>query len=333
MKKDEVLRLLRSSRSGYLSGSELATTLGVSRTAVWKQIKALEREGFAIDAVPSKGYRLTASPDRIDLDELRRAIGGRTIGREVRYEDEMPSTNTRALELAQQNAPEGTVVVAESQTGGKGRLGRSWTSPRGNLCFSVVLRPDLPTHKAPLVTLLGAVAVVSALRAAGIPAGIKWPNDILVAGRKVSGLLTELSAEPDRVRHIVLGIGVNVNLDPALLPEEVRDRSTSVAAATGGTVDRTRLLAELLAQLDHWYGRFQADPQTVLGAWRDLNVTLGRRVAVSGPGEQLEGVARDIDNEGRLLVRLDGGGLRAVAAGDVTIRKGEGQETGYAARH
>ena len=324
MKREDLLHLLRSSPSDYLSGAELAATLGVSRTAVWKQIKTLERDGFSIDAVPSKGYRLTASPDRIDLDVLRRAAAGWTIGARIEYRGEVASTNTLAMEAARQNAPDGTVVLAEAQTAGKGRLGRSWISPRGNLFFSVVLRPDLPTHKAPLVTLMGAVAVTTGLRAAAkIPAGIKWPNDILVQGKKLCGLLTELSAEPDRVRHVVLGIGVNVNVAAASLPETVRPLSTSVAEEAGGPLDRTRLLVELLAQLDHWYGRFLADPGSVLAAWRDLNVTLGRRVAVRGPGEEFQGVAQDIDNEGRLVVLTDEGSLRAVAAGDVTILKRE----------
>lgn len=325
MKKEDVLRLLRSAPSGYLSGAELAATLGVSRTAVWKRIKALERDGFGIEAVPSKGYRLTLSPDLIDLETLRRLCADRTIGREIVYRAETTSTNTLAMEMAQQNAPTGTVVLAETQTGGKGRLGRRWISPRGNLFLSVILRPDVPTHKAPIVTLMGAIAVASALRkATGVPAGIKWPNDVLVHGKKICGLLTELSAEPDRIRYVVLGIGVNVNLDLTSLPDEVRLLATSVVEASGAPVDRTQLIAEVLAQLDRWYSRFLSDQYGVLAAWRELNVTLGRRVVVSAPGGQFQGAAQDIDNEGRLVVLLDDGTSRAVAAGDVTIVKPQG---------
>ena len=322
MKKEDILRLLRSSPSGYVSGADLASMLGVSRTAIWKQVKALEREGFGIEAVPSKGYRLTGSPDRINADELRLLRAHRTMGREIVYRTETVSTNTLAMELAQQNAPEGTVVIAERQTAGRGRLGRSWISPTGNLLVSVILRPAIPTHKAPLITLMGAVAVVSALRgAAGVGAGIKWPNDILIGGRKVCGLLTELSAEPDRVRHVVLGIGLNTNLRMKDLPEDVRVAATSLSEETGADVDRTALVAELLEQLDRWYNRFLTDEPAVLAAWRDESVTLGRRVRVQGAAERIDGMARDIDKEGRLVVQLDDGTLRQVAAGDVTIVK------------
>jgi BirA family biotin operon repressor/biotin-[acetyl-CoA-carboxylase] ligase len=305
-----------------VSGAELAALLGVSRTAVWKQIKSLERAGFVIEAVPSKGYRLTASPDIIHVDEVARMRAAGIIGRTIVYRTETVSTNTLAMELAQQGASEGTVVAAETQTGGKGRLGRTWISPRGDLAFSVILRPALPAHKAPLITLMGAVAVAAAIRGmTGIAAGIKWPNDILIVGKKACGLLTELSAEQDRIRHVVLGVGVNVNSDRASFPADVRERSASLSATAGAPLDRTKLLAEILAGLDHAYQRFLADGQSVLVAWREMNVTLGRRVAVSGPDGTFEGNALDIDEEGRLVVRPDEGAPRTVAAGDVTIIK------------
>lgn len=322
MHNDDILRLLRSSPSGYVSGAELAASLGVSRTAVWKRVRMLAREGYGIDAVPSKGYRLFSSPDLLRVDEIMADRAAGTIGRKIVYRSAIASTNTLAAELAQQGAAEGTVVTAEVQTGGKGRLGRTWISPRGSLAFSVILRPAVPTHKAPLITLMGAVAATAAINErTGLAAGIKWPNDVLVDGLKVCGLLTEMSAEPDRIRHLVLGIGVNVNADLAELPADVRERSTSLAAAAGGTLDRTGLLSEMLAQLDRWYQLFLADETALLGAWRGLNVTLGRRVSVSGAAGSFSGIARDIDKEGRLIVLLDDGTLQAVAAGDVTIVK------------
>jgi BirA family biotin operon repressor/biotin-[acetyl-CoA-carboxylase] ligase len=324
MKKDDVLRLLRSSRSGHVSGAVLAAAMGVSRTAVWKHIRTLEREGYAIEAVPSKGYRLTASPDVIVAGEVKQGLGTKTVGKEILHYAEVASTNTLAMDLAQKGAVDGTVVIAETQTGGKGRLGRTWTSPAGNLYVSVVLRPAVPVSKAPLITLMGAVAVASGVRRqCGLPAGIKWPNDILLSGKKVSGLLTEMSAEPDRIRHIVLGIGVNVNMDGRALQPDVRRMSTTLAAAMGRPVDRTALLRTLLAELDLWYHRFLQNDADVLAAWKELNVTLGHRVAVSGGGAKLEGLARSVDAEGRLILKLDDGTLRQVAAGDVTIVKGK----------
>ncbi len=320
MKKDELIRMLRSSQGGYVSGTELASALGVSRAAVWKQVRALARAGFAIDAVPSKGYRLTAAPDVVLPGDITRDLGTAVIGGTIRYEDEIPSTNTLAMELAHAGAAEGTVVLAEAQSGGRGRLGREWFSPRGNMYFSVILRPPIPPSRAPLLTLMGAVASASAIRSqTGVAAGIKWPNDLLINGKKAAGILTEMSAEPDRIRYVVLGIGVNANMDPALFSSEVRRTATTLALEAGMAVDRTDLLRRMLLELDHWYGRFRDDAAGMLAAWRLLNVTLGNRIRVSGAGPVREGLARDVDEEGRLILELDDGTGLPVAAGDVTI--------------
>ena len=320
--RNEILRVLRSASTGYCSGAELAAQLQVSRTAVWKHIRALAEEGYGIDAVPSQGYRLKSLPDRIRMDDLRGRLATQVVGRTVRYLAEVPSTNTLAMELAQQGADEGTAVVAEQQTCGRGRLGRVWVSPRGNLYLSVILRPAIAVQKAPLVTLMGAVAVATALaESQGLPAGIKWPNDIMLEGKKCCGLLTEMSSEPDRVRHIVLGIGVNVNMDLQALSPEVRQRSTSLAAARGAPLDRTGLLTDLLEQLDRWYASFLRSEGTVIEAWRRLNVTLGRSVSVSSRDETIEGEARDVDGDGWLIIRMPDGRERAVASGEVTINK------------
>ena len=322
MNKDDILLVLRSSRSGYVSGADLAASTGVSRTAVWKHIKALEREGYCFEAIPSKGYRLTSSPDVTIVGDLLRGLKTRTIGREIVHLPETASTNTLAMDLAHKGAADGTVVIAEAQTGGKGRLGRTWDSPRGNLYLSVILRPGVPVHKAPLITLMGAVAVADAVRKhLGIRAGIKWPNDILLGGKKVAGLLTEMSAEPDRIRHIVLGIGVNVNMDIRALAPDVRRTATTLATAAGARIDRTEFAKAMLAGLDIWYQCFLKNEADVLEAWRELNVTLGCRVAVSGAGTTLAGRAHSVDAEGRLILKLDDGTLRQVNAGDVTILK------------
>lgn len=322
MDKSHLLRLLGSASAGYVSGADLAAALGVSRTAVWKQIRLLERDGYRIEAVPSKGYRLTSVPDRIDIGRLRTGLATAVVGREISYVESSVSTNTLAMGMATDGAPDGTVVIAETQTGGKGRLGRTWASPRGNLFLSVILRPSLPTHRAPIITLMGAVAVAAAIRTyTGLNAGIKWPNDILIGGRKAGGLLTEMSAEQDRIRHVVLGIGVNVNLDRAELPDGVAETATSLAAEQGGTLDRTTLLRAVLEELDRWYACLLGDETAVLEAWKALNVTLGRAIAVSGQDGTFTGIATDIDTEGRLLVLLTDGTTRTVAAGDVTILK------------
>ncbi|MEK6698848.1 MAG: biotin--[acetyl-CoA-carboxylase] ligase [Nitrospirota bacterium] len=322
MYKDKILKLLTSSRTGFVSGEDLAAKLGISRTMVWKHIKALGKEGLRIEAVPSKGYRLMAAPDVILLDELRQGLKTKVIGRNIHLRPEVESTNALAAELARKGAPEGTVVIAESQSGGKGRLGRTWISPRGNLYLSVVLRPNIAPHKAPLLTLMGAVAVAVAIRKhTALQASIKWPNDIFLAGKKAGGLLTEMSSEPDRIRHIVIGIGVDVNMAVDELPAQIRPVSTTIAAEKGEAIDRTALLQVLVNELDHWYQVFLNSEAAVLKEWQELNITTGKRVAVSGGGETLEGSAEGIDSEGRLILKLDDGTLRQVAAGDVTILK------------
>jgi len=322
MYKDKILNLLRSSHSTFLSGEELARKTGISRTMVWKYIKSLEQEGFEIEAVPSQGYRIVVSPDRLRQPDIKKGLKTKLIGREIILLPEIHSTNAFAMERANEGAYEGIVVIAELQTKGRGRLGRTWISPPGNIYCSIVVRPQIPLHKAPLVTLMGAVAVAATVKqACGLNAGIKWPNDILLSGKKVCGLLTEMSAEQDRIRHIVLGIGINVNMHLDALPAEVRMQTTTLAAETGCSIDRTMLVRELLRSMDARYLDFLHDPASMLDEWRKLNVTTGRRVVVSGAGETLSGTARDIDNEGRLVLMLDDGARRTVAAGDVTIMK------------
>ena len=322
MYKEKILNLLRLSHSGFLSGEELARKCGISRTMVWKHIKSLEREGFVLEAVPSQGYRITSVPDILLPNDVRHGLKTRVIGREIHFFPETASTNTLAMEMAFKGAIEGTVVVAEMQTAGRGRLGRKWISPKGNLYFSMILRPDIPMHKAPLITLMGAAAAASVIRkTCGLDAGIKWPNDILISGKKVSGLLTEMSAEQDRIRHLVLGIGVDVNVPPDELPPEIRTHATTLSEESGKKIDRNILLRELLAGLDHAYQVFLNDPSAILREWESLNVTVGNRVRISGAGETLEGLAQGIDYEGRLVMRLDDGTIRTVAAGDVTILK------------
>jgi BirA family biotin operon repressor/biotin-[acetyl-CoA-carboxylase] ligase len=323
MYKDRILKLLSSSRPGFVSGEELAAKMGISRTMVWKHVKSLEREGFGIEAVPSRGYRITSVPDVLRIADIRQGLSTEVVGREIILLPEVASTNTLAMELASEGAAEGTVVLAETQTAGKGRLGRTWISPRGNIYMSVILRPDVPVHKAPLITLMGAVAAASAVRSGcGLAAAIKWPNDLMLSAKKVCGLLTEMSAEPDRVRHIVLGLGVNVNMDRSELPPDLQSTATTLASEAGRRIDRTALLRQILRDLDRWYRVFVQNDDGVLNAWESLNETTGNRVSVSGPRERLEGLARGIDSEGRLIVQLDDGSMRTVAAGDVTILKG-----------
>jgi BirA family transcriptional regulator, biotin operon repressor / biotin---[acetyl-CoA-carboxylase] ligase len=321
MYKEKVLNLLRASRTSFLSGEELARKIGISRTMVWKHIKSLEREGFEIEAVPSQGYRIVREPDLLRKWDLLHRLQTRIFGKEIHLFPQVESTNSLAVEMASKGLPEGAVVIAETQTNGKGRLNRKWYSPKGNLYLSMVLRPEIPLYRAPLLTLMGAVAVASTIRAVcGIDAAIKWPNDIYVRGRKVGGLLTEMSAEQDRIRHIVLGIGIDVNMELDALPVEIRGVTTTLAAETGGTIDRTVLLQRLFSELERWYRVFLNNSSEVLSEWTRLSMTIGNRVLVSSSSETIEGQAEGIDSDGRLIVRLDDGSVKQITAGDVTLR-------------
>ncbi len=322
MIKDEILRLLIKSKQGYVSGAGLAKRFRLTRSAIWKHIKILAKEGYSIEAAPSKGYRLMGIPDIISIADMERALKTKLVGRKIELLAETESTNILAMEAAARGAPEGTVIVAETQTAGKGRLGRQWVSPRGNIYMSIILRPPFPPHKAPLVTLMAAVAAASAIRKyTGLRAEIKWPNDIFIGDKKLGGILTEMSAEPDRVRHIVLGIGINVNMDMSFLPQDVAEAATSLMKEKSERIDRTGLLIELLRELDKWYDVLLKKEALVLDEWNGMNMTIGRRVVAAGLSEKIEGVAHGIDHEGKLIIRLDDGSLRTVAAGDVTIVK------------
>ncbi|HAK59049.1 MAG TPA: biotin--[acetyl-CoA-carboxylase] ligase [Nitrospiraceae bacterium] len=325
MNKDAILKHLLLEKKRFISGAELAGKFNISRTAVWKHIKALEREGFGIEGVPSRGYRLVTVPDVLSKSAITQGRSAQMMGREIHLFRELASTNTVAMELARDNAPEGAVVLAEAQTGGKGRLGRTWISPAGNLYVSVVLRPNISPYRAPLVTLAGAIAVAWAIRKQlGIQANIKWPNDIMIANKKVAGILTEMSADPDRVKYLVLGIGINVNVEREALTPEIRLLATSLISETGSKIDRVAFLNALLTELEQWYTLLLEDDAAVLREWKSLNMTTGRRVAVRSQDGVIEGLARGIDREGRLIIELDGGAVHNVASGDVTIVKEEG---------
>lgn len=315
-----VLSLLADGGEEFTSGEALSDKLGLSRAAVWKYVEALRSKGYRIDAVPARGYRLVEIPDRVSALELAPLLNTRDLGRVVHYREELGSTNELAYRLAQEGAFHGEVVIAEAQTAGKGRRGRSWVSPPGaNLTFSVVLRPELPPHRAPELTLVAAVALAEALQDSGAPeAAIKWPNDVQVDGRKIAGILTELSAEADRVHFVIVGIGVNLNMTLDDFPDDVRPNATSLAAERGQHVPRALFAAALFSRLEDWLDRHaQEGFEPVRAAWKALSSTPGQEVLVKTDRTELRGVAEDIDDSGALLVRTADGKLERVLAGDV----------------
>ena len=317
----DVLELLRAA-GGYISGEKMAETLGVTRAAVWKKIAALRDAGYDISSAPRSGYVLRSAPDRLIETEISQDLKTALVGRKVICYDVVDSTNLVLKNLAREGAEDGTVVVADSQGTGRGRMERAFFSPPGKgIWVSILLRPTFLPQDAPKCTLMAAVAVARAMEAFGLRAEIKWPNDILHDGRKLVGILTEMSAEMDRVNYVVIGIGINVNIAPEDFPAELRAIATSLMQMKGAPLPRVAFLQELLRVLDDLYASVQHEGfAPVLAAWREYAVTLGQEVRVIGPaGEEFEGVAADIDAEGALLVDTVEG-RRRVLAGDVSIR-------------
>lgn len=323
--RERILRTLLERAPESVSGAAMARELGLSRTAVWKHIDALRRDGYPITAAPRSGYRLIGDgPDKLTAEVVQPLLTTVVLGCPYYYLAETDSTNNRAKHLARGGAPEGAVVLAERQTGGRGRLGRAWHSPGGGLWFSVILRPDLPPARAPEATFVAAVAAVDALQAfPGLRVGIKWPNDLVAGGRKLGGILTELAAEAEKLEWLVIGIGLNVNLSRDAFPPALREVSTSVAALVGHPVDRACLLARIIGALETWYQTWLAEGfAPVISAWRERQVCLGRPVCVrTGRGEEWRGQALSVDDQGALLVEREPGVVKRVICGDVLLTK------------
>lgn len=314
--EDAVLESLRRSRERFISGEELARELSVTRAAVWKAIEGLRRLGYEVTAHPHAGYRLDGVPDRLYADEIRLGLETEYMGLSTHAYENCDSTNDIARSLAQQNAPEGTLVVAERQLKGRGRLGRTWSSPAGkNLLFSLVLRPRLTPDAVGRLTLVSAVSMVRTIREqTGVQAAIKWPNDLVYRDKKLGGILTEMSAEADRVHFCVVGIGVNLNSDPDALPEG----AASLKKLSGQTVPRVPFLRRFLEVFERDYETLKAGRFDLLADdWRRYSHTISRRVTASLPDRQIEGQAVDIDAAGMLWIRRDNGLQERVTSGDI----------------
>ena len=322
-----VLNGLRSTRSGPCSGESLSNDLGVSRAQIWKHVETLRTRGYEIAGEPGGGYRLVATPDRLYPEEIDAGLETRWLGRRIEYREVVDSTNRLAFELGRGGAPAGTAVIAEQQTAGRGRLGRSFFSPPGlNLYTSILLRPQVTTADAPTLIHAAAVGCAEAIaEAVSDPNAveIKWPNDVLLDGLKTSGILMEINAEATRVEFAVLGIGVNLNVAREDLPEEFRHRATSLSSHRGQEVNRVAFTQRLYCILEsvleaHSEGGFAAIRERYEARFR----MVGRRVRVIGlKGDEMAGVATGVAADGALLIDRDGGGSERVIAGDVTLAK------------
>lgn len=316
-----ILELLRR-QEGFLSGEDIGRELSITRAAVWKGIKKLREEGYEIEAVTNRGYRLTNPETMYNKRELEQGLKTKTMGQSIYFYEETDTTNNRARELALEGASEGTLVVAEKQTAGRGRRGKVWESPLGTgIWMSLVLRPQIAPAEASVLTLLCGLATAEAIEAeTGLSAGIKWPNDILINGKKAVGILTEMDCEMSEVHFVIPGIGINVNT--ASFPPEIAEIATSLYLECGKTVSRRRLVHRVLERLEEHYETFLRTGSfaAMLEDYRKHCITLGKEVHVLGR-EPFFAEALDITPEGELLVRrADNGKEEVVFSGEVSIR-------------
>ena len=312
---------LLQSETGYISGQTLAKKSGISRSAVWKQIRALRRYGYTVESRHGLGYRLSGLTDMPVPWELEKILQTRFVGRHVVFRETADSTQSLALALASKPDSHGAVVIAEQQKSGRGRQKRKWLSPKGGVWLSVVLKPSIPTARITLLPFVAALAVCDAIRATGLDARLKWPNDVMISGKKVAGILLDISAEADHVNHAVIGIGINANVDAAAISARLEGQKiTSISDELGRPASRLELTKALLENLERYYLEMeQRGAGAILQKWKEKSDMMGRKVAVTQCGRTTNGVAGDVNDDGSLLLRTPDGDVNVVS-GDITVR-------------
>jgi len=312
----KILKLFKTSDS-YVSGEEISSHLDITRSAVWKHIEKLRHIGYSIDAVPHLGYKIRKRPDKLIPEELKLGLNTKTFGKTITSYKDVSSTNTLAYGLAEHGSAEGTVVFAERQTKGKGRIGRKWDSPKGGIYMSCIIRPHLTPRNIQIITLIAAYAIAESIeKATGLSVQIKWPNDIYMENKKVCGILTEMKAESDRVDFLILGIGINVNTESKKLPLG----AGSLSMFKKHPISKVELAIEVLRMLEKHYEHFKRKGfSAIRKEILKKSMTLGNFIKVKIKDKYYEGIAHDIDEEGALLLRLDNGSITRILSGDVGI--------------
>lgn len=319
--KTEILKLLRKA-DGYVSGQQICEQLDVSRTAVWKVIRQLKEEGYQIEAVRNRGYRIVEVPDVLTGEELKSLMQTQWAGRNIVYYPETDSTNLRIRELGDAGAPHGTLAVADMQTSGRGRRGRTWESPPGSSIYmSILLRPDIIPGAAPMLTLVMACSVAEGISdCENVDVRIKWPNDVIAGGKKLVGILTEMSTQIDYINHVTIGVGINVNMTE--FPENIRDTATSLRLETGHKVRRAPLIAAIMKRFEENYAVFlkTQDMSGLMEKYSGMLINLDREVLVLGAEDSYKAHALGIDRQGELIVRREDGTEEKIYAGEVSVR-------------
>ncbi|HBH13741.1 MAG: BirA bifunctional protein, putative [Clostridiales bacterium 38_11] len=320
--KKEIIRLLEK-KNDFISGEEISNHLGVSRAAIWKHIKSLKEEGYEIESFSRKGYRLIRSPDLLTQNEISKYLDTSIIAREIIHFDTIASTNTKSKEIADKGAVEGSVIISEEQSGGRGRLGRQWTSPKHKgIWMSVILRPQVNPIEISIVTQVAAAAVVKAGRQMGYDFYVKWPNDIMMNDKKVCGILTEMSAELNHINYVVIGIGVNVNLGIVDFPDDLREKASSIKIESGIQVNRQELCAYILNHFERLYGSFVRDTKgfEAIDICREKSILIGKDVSVIRGNEVFDAFVLDLNPAGELVIRKKDGTEERLFSGEVSVR-------------
>ncbi|MGP3667159.1 MAG: biotin--[acetyl-CoA-carboxylase] ligase [Candidatus Bathyarchaeota archaeon] len=318
--KEKIVKMLK--RKKQISGEELGKKLKLSRAAVWKQIKNLRIEGYNIQGTPKIGYTIVSTPNKPLPAEIKSEIRTKIIGKKIFYFEEVESTQNVAKTLVDAGLEEGTVVIAEKQTRGRGRVGREWFSPKGGLWLSIILKPNIPTSKVQRLSLLAGVAVAKTLKKLyKLNAKLKWPNDVLIEGKKICGILVEASGDVDKVNYVIVGIGININVR-FTGRRELSTAATSILELLGKEVSMVKLTVKLLEEFEKLYLEFKhGEFSRIIEEWRKLSQTLGKKVKVESYEESFVGEALDVDEDGFLLVKVRDGLVVRVVAGDIHLRE------------
>lgn len=321
--KSEIIKLLKKAGNSFISGQNISKSLGVSRTAIWKYINQIREEGYKIESISNRGYRLVSSPDILTLEEIEPYLNTNFIGRSIIHFNSIESTNSIAKKLGDSNQANGSVVISEEQTNGRGRLGRSWVSPsHKGIWMSIFLKPNLNPVDAVNLTQTAAAAVVKAAAELRIKALVKWPNDIVINNKKVCGILTEMNAELTRINYVVVGIGINVNIDESEFPEDIRDIATSLKIQTNSFINRQELTARILNNFEKLYTKFtdENNIEASINICRENSAVIGKDIMIINREKSVEAHVLNIDNRGRLLVKYTNGTQEHIISGEVSIR-------------
>ncbi|MFA9398166.1 MAG: biotin--[acetyl-CoA-carboxylase] ligase [Clostridiaceae bacterium] len=320
--KDDILRYLKNNKNKYVSGQAISNELSITRACVWKYIKELEVEGYKIEGISRKGYKLLYSPDILSREEIYENLNTKYIGKNIMHFDSLGSTNVEAKLLAAKNIENGTAVIGEEQTLGRGRLGRKWISPKyKGIWMSIVLYPEVEMSEVSKITQVAAASVINALSNLGIKAEIKWPNDIVINSKKVCGILTELSGELNKINHVVVGIGINANLEQEDFPEEIKNIGTSIKIENNNEINRKVLVAYILNEFEILYEEFlNHEFLNTLKICRENSALMGKKIRVIRNGQEILGEALDIEEDGALLVKYEDGKIERIISGEVSVR-------------